>query len=301
MTSNIYLERTESKFEVKLPVLAVPELIKTIGSYIPLHEYVPGQMITHNNTIYFDSEDCFLLRQGLENRFDHLRVRARKYEYDNSEPAHSYYWLELKIRQGETRKKERINLTANDLRGLLHGLPVTPRVCDYNSSHLGEEACRALYEQLQDIVEERALKPILLASYQRVAFENATDRLSIDWDIRYRLAGRFLFGYPSLNEIPHAPAGEEDTIVMELKYTGELPTWVQDLQRHLPIQRLASFSKCDRGMKTLLQGPLSDRSDAGDLLQMMHTYKHDDEGVAQLGGMSFVNAHRDLRDERRVG
>jgi len=299
MTNNIYLERTERKFEVKLSVQALPEIIKTISRFIPLHEYVPGQMITHNNTIYFDNEDCFLLRQGLENRYDHIRVRARKYEYDNAENA-PHYWLELKLRRGETRKKERINLTANDLRGLLHGLPVTPRVCEYNSSHLSEEACRALYEELQDIIEEKALKPSLLASYRRVAFENATDRLSIDWDIRYRPAGRFLFEYASLKDIPHAAAGQEDAIVMELKYTGELPAWVQRLQRQLPILPLASFSKCDRGMKVLLEGPLSTRTDAGALLQMMREHKHDNAATAQAAPRSFREARAAGPDEQRV-
>ena len=60
---------------------------------------------------------------------------------------------------------------------------------------------------------------------------------------------------------------------MELKYTGELPAWMQELQDNYPIVPRASFSKCDKGMKALLEGPLKTRKDSESLLYLMDICK----------------------------
>lgn len=274
MTSAIYLNRTERKFEVQTGRGDLAKLIADISKHVPLSEYIPGEKITHNNTIYFDNEECFLLRQGLLNRTDHLRVRARKYEYDDAGAGDGKYWLELKLREGDTRKKDRITLTAEDLRGLLNRLPIAARTCEYNRPHLSVGETRALYADLQQVIERNSLRPFLLVSYERVAFDNGTVRLSIDSNIRYVAAGESLLGEKSLKDL-EPRAGREDTIVMELKYIGEYPRWIPALQKKYPIRTLNSFSKCDRGMRVLLKGPLNARTDAWALLELMQSCKQE--------------------------
>jgi len=271
-------ERTELKFTVGLAPSALPDLWRDIGRHIARHEYVPGHPITHNNTLYFDSDDCRLLKDGLLNRFDHLRIRARKYEYDTplSEGAHDYY-LELKRRQGEIRRKERLLLERSELEALMAGKACSDSVLARNRGEIEPDACAALYREIQRLVTEHGLKPFTLASYRRVAFESRTERLSIDWDIRYHPANASILRVPSLKDLPESPAGREDTVVMELKYTGELPGWLEGLRRTYPITDRTSFSKCDRGTRALLQGPLRARPDAPALLAMLDTLKHDDE------------------------
>ena len=270
-------QRTEMKFEVGLAPRDLPALWRDISRHIPLHEYVPGHPITHNNTLYFDNDECLLLKEGLVNRYNHLRIRARKYEYDAPlvEGAQDY-WLELKRRQGEIRRKERLRLDRGDLAGLMAGKPISAMVLDRNRAQSDPDACAALYREIQDLVRAHDLKPFVLACYKRVAFESRQERLSIDWDIRYHHADPSVLQFNSLKDLPRIPAGREDTIVLELKYTGELPGWLADLRGKYPITYRTSFSKCDRGTKALLQGPLKTRPDAPVLLEMIDTLKHED-------------------------
>lgn len=275
MGNPIYLERMERKFEVGISKETLPALWADLSRYIPLHEFIPGQQITYNSTIYFDSEDCFLLRRGLLNRYDHFRIRARKYEYDSTSSPGTY-WLELKMRKEDIRRKQRLELEGRDLQGLLEGKEIGGRVLDYNHAHADSEVCGQVYREIQDIIITKGLKPFLLVSYKRVAFENREERLSIDWDIRYYHVGSPVFSSKCLKDFPDRPAGYDAAMVLELKYTGEIPSWMSDLQGKYPIWYRSTFSKLDRGMKALLEGPLKARGDSGFLLELMHA--HNEKG-----------------------
>jgi len=117
------------------------------------------------------------------------------------------------------------------------------------------------------------IKPLLLVSYKRAAFENEKQRLSLDWDIRYYHIRSSVFGYKCLKDFPERPAGYDPSLVLEFKYTDEFPSWMSDLQAKYPIWYRSSFSKLDRGMKALLEGPLRHRPDSESLIEMMHAYK----------------------------
>jgi hypothetical protein len=274
MVNQTYLERAERKFEVGLGEESLPALWREVSSYIPLHEFVPGQQITYNNTIYFDSEDFFLLRNGLLNRYDHMRIRARKYEYDlTSFPGASDYWMELRIRKGDIRKKQRLKLEGRDPQGLVDGKEINGSILDYNRAHADSRLCHEVYKEIQDIIIEKSLKPVLLASYQRMAFENGGQRLTIDWGIQYHHVGASVFTHESLKDLPEKPAGCDQAVVLELKYTGYFPSWMSDIQGKYPIWSKNYFSKFDRGMKALLEGPLRHREDSESLVKMMHAHK----------------------------
>lgn len=274
MANQISLVRTESKFEVGIGEEAVPALWREVSFHVPLHEFILGQSITYNNTIYFDSEDCCLLRSGLLNHYDHIRIRARKYEYDlTSIPRDSDYWIELRIRKGDIRKKRRLRLEERDLQRLLEGEEVEERVVDYNRFHTNSKECRERYKEIQGIIIEKGLKPLLLASYKRMAFENGEERLTIDWGIRYHHIGPSVFSHRSLKDFSEEPAAHDQAVVLELKYAGEFPSWMSDLQAKYPIWSKSYFSKFDRGMKALLEGPLRHREDSESLVSMMHAHK----------------------------
>lgn len=274
MRNQTYLERSERKFEVGVGKESLPALWREVSCYVPLQEFVSGQPMTDNNTIYLDSEDFLLFRAGLLNRYDHIRIRARKYEYGSTSLAGaSDYWLELKVRKGDIRKKQRLKLEGQDFQRLLAGIDIERSVLDYNRAYADLKECLKLYRQIQDLIIYKGLKPLLLVSYKRVAFENEKERLSIDWDIRYYHIGSSIFGYQCLKNFPQEPAGYDQAVVLEFKYTDEFPSWMSELQGKFPIWYRSSFSKLDRGMKAVLEGPLRHRSDSESLIKMMHAYK----------------------------
>lgn len=278
MANQIYLERTERKFEVGIGKESLPSLCADVSRYIPLHEFVPGQQITHNNTIYFDSEDCLLLRSGLLNKLDHIRIRARKYEYESLDPQ-LYYWLEFRIRKGDVRRKQRLKLEGKHLRRLLAGEKIDPKVLEYNRPHADPKACRALYGEIQNTIVGNGLRPVLWVAYQRAAFENGLERVTVDWDIRYYHVGPPVFRYKSLKNLKKKPAGREKTMVLELKYSGDLPSWMSDLQQKYPIRCSDLFSKLVMGMKALLEGPLKSRAGSGSLLRLISACLQDEDAV----------------------
>jgi hypothetical protein len=274
MKNLTYMERVERKYELAISEDSLPALRHDVNQYLPAHEFTPGQAVTINNTLYFDNEDFLFLRNGLANKADHARIRARKYEYDST-PSNgpAYYWIELRIRKGEIRKKQRLKLEKGDFQRLLEGREIDEKVLGYNQSYADSERCKRLYREIQDIIIEKTLKPVLLVSYSRVAFERGEVRLTVDWDIRYRQAGPSVFHYKALRDLPEQPCGFEKNMVLELKYSGGLPPWVSGLQQKYPIRPRIFFSKLDGGMKALLEGPLRSRPHSKSLLDMISAYE----------------------------
>ncbi len=164
MSDQLYQERTERKFGIEIGRERLRQLKQDIAARLPIQEFFPREPVTINNTIYFDSADCKLLRQELASRFDHIRIRARKYEYDrNGLP--SPYWIEYKIRKGDLRKKRRLKLKDGHFQNFVGGKKIEQEVLQYNRSFSDINGFHSLYGEIQRIIRENDLKPVLLVRY----------------------------------------------------------------------------------------------------------------------------------------
>jgi len=278
MKSPTYIERVERKYELAISEDSLPALRRDISRYVPTHEFTPGQAVTINNTIYFDNDDFHFLRSGLANKSDHTRIRARKYEYDSASfDGLAYYWVELRIKRGEISRKQRLKLEKGDLQKFLEGREIDEAALDYNQSQADSEQCKNLYEEIQNIVLSHSLKPILLVTHNRVAFEQGSVRITLDWDIRYYQAEASISHYENLKDLPDQPCGRETSMILELKYSGESPSWFSELRQRHPIHSRRFFSKLDSGMKALLQGPFKSHEDSEALLKMIDDYREKEE------------------------
>ena len=100
-----------------------------------------------------------------------MRIRARKYEYDSTSfPDSSAYWVELRIRKGDIRKKQRLKLEGRDLHDLLEGKEINGSILDYDRAHADSRLCHEVYKKIQDIIIEKSLRPVLLAVLDRRTF-----------------------------------------------------------------------------------------------------------------------------------
>ncbi|MFQ5887575.1 MAG: VTC domain-containing protein, partial [Candidatus Hydrothermarchaeales archaeon] len=187
----------------------------------------------------------------------------------------SDYWIEVKIRKEERRRKKRFMVKRDALLDFLGGKDVGEKILSYNQENADPEVIRSLYRETQETILTLGLRPIFLVTYKRVAFQNGSERLSLDWDIQYYRVGTNVYSYDSWKYLVERPAGKAKKTFLEFKYPqGGLPEWIAELQRRYPIWE-RNYSKFVGGMWFLFQGQLSYDREADSFLQMIETYRGD--------------------------
>jgi SPX domain protein involved in polyphosphate accumulation len=272
----IFIDRLERKFQVEINEDGFTEFWRHLRSFLNPYGLVPVQEITSVGTVYFDNQDYDLLRYILLIRRSHILFRLRAYEYYGRPPEPiSEYWLEVKIRNDERRRKKRLRLRRQVLNRFLNGEDVAREVLDDNREGTDAESIRHLYNEMRETFFTFGLRPVLLVTYKRVAFQNDTgsERLSLDWDIQYFQATQSIYSFDSWKYLVEPPAGKAKEIVMELKYpVDSLPGWIADLQRTYPI-REKNYVKPVEGMAYLFEGPLSSQKRIECFPKMIEAYK----------------------------
>ena len=106
------------------------------------------------------------------------------------------------------------------------------------------------------------VKPVLLVTYRRVAFQNEIERVCLDSDIQYYHVGADVYSYDSWKYPVEEPVGKSNKTILELKYPeSRPPTWIADFEKRYPICH-TNFSKYVEGMGCLFQGPLGHHKEA---------------------------------------
>jgi hypothetical protein len=113
----IYIDRVERKYLVDVDEEAMSGFFRDLTSFLAPYGLDPVQEITNVGTCYFDNRDYDLLRYILLIRRCHILVRLRAYEYYDRPPEPiSEYWMEVKLRDGDRRRKKRFRLKKLTLR-----------------------------------------------------------------------------------------------------------------------------------------------------------------------------------------
>src|SRR4026208_308723 len=176
-------DRIEKNFQLGIEEREVAMLWRDLGAVLHPYGLEPVQEITSVGSVYFDNKDCDLLRFSL---LGHLMLfRTRAYEMYGSLPEPiSEYWIEVKTAQGTRRRKRRFPLSKSALFDFLDGKDMARNLVE-RAREIGESDIIELYRATQETVLTMGLKPILLVTCKRIAFQSDTSRLSIDWDVEY--------------------------------------------------------------------------------------------------------------------
>ena len=278
MKGPVYQDRIEKKFQVGISQDGVAGLWRELSEYLPKYGLKPVNEITSIGSVYFDNKDCDLLRYALCGRL--LLFRLRAYEtYGRSPEPITEYWVEVKTGDDGRRKKKRFRLTKTGLLEFLEGRDAGESALDYNKKGAGPHVIRDLYRESQETVLTLGLKPILLVTYKRIAFQGEVDRLSIDWDVQYYLATTDVYDYSSWKYLVEKPAGKADKVIMELKCSqGNVPAWFGDLQRKFPIWE-RDFLKPVEGMGFLFRGPQRYHGEADSFRHKIEAYMAESQPV----------------------
>jgi SPX domain protein involved in polyphosphate accumulation len=272
--SPFYTDRIERKYQVGIDPSDLSAFCRDVSRYAPLHEFIPGRQITWVNSIYFENQEFDLLRFSLLSGQDNIHVRLRTYEYDGSPPRPiPDYWLEMKIKKEEVRKKKRLKMQGEALGAFLEGRDVAGRILEDNLDGADPENIRSSYREIQNTIFNLGLKPTLLVAYRRVAFQNEIERLSIDWDVHYYHVSQHVHRYPSWRDVAKCLGEKTEKIFLELKCPqGAIPTWVANLKRDYPLWELGYFSKYNEGMSFLFPGQFKHLTESNYFLRMIKAY-----------------------------
>src|SRR4030095_9324641 len=271
MTFPVFKDRIEKKYQLGVDESHVADLWREMTLFLAPYGLTPVQEITSVGSGYFDNKDYDLLHYSLLGRL--MLVRIRTYEsYGRPPEPIKEYWVEVKTAQGERRTKRRFRLTKNLLLDFLQGVEAGGSVFDYNKADASPDVIRKLYRETQESISTMGLKPFILVNYKRIAFQNETERLSIDWDVEYYPVTTEVYDYRSWKDMVEKPVGKADKVILELKYLeGTVPAWFAELRRKYPV-REREFLKTLEGMGFIFQGPLRNHQKANSFLPMIDAY-----------------------------
>lgn len=167
---------------------------------------------------------------GEKNRF---KLRFRSYSTEPDGPV----FLEIKRRVNQVILKERATMDREVIQRLISGAPVPDRLFLNNNSRDREG-----FYHFRSLMEQMQAEPRVFVRYDREAYSGTMGqdvRLTIDRNLAARECNGYRhedwkdgFGWHAI----------ESPIVLEIKFTGTFPAWVQALVRYFNL-RQDSYSK----------------------------------------------------------
>ena len=209
-------------------------------------------------TVYFDTPSLDLYH-AVRSSDDNLKVRAREY-YDvhpellelathaNQVVRYSpVLWVEVKGKhQGRTYKR-RIGIPKTDVSAFFERGEVSEAMRALQVQQRGAKADDVIAELLDLRTRyTETLRPSCLVNYRRTAFQNPAGSVRITLDQRLACfapaSDLLLQPKPLLREYLGRASYEEPAFILEVKLTGDMPGWLEELMQSAHVERFA-FSK----------------------------------------------------------
>ncbi len=201
----------------------------------------PGEPVI---SLYFDSPDLLFYRQGAAGLRNRMKLRVRFYDNEWDHPA----FLEIKRRVSDVICKDRTMISREVVGRLLRqGWPGLSLGSDHSALDGGQRqvAVRHQFAHLGRTADARAT---LYVTYFREAFvgnDGAGLRVTLDRRIRATLyEGDDRVGVPTRGVPPSRLAIPSDSVVVELKFNGGCPRWMQQMVRMFNLHRRSASKYC---------------------------------------------------------
>lgn len=221
----------------------------------------PGEPVV---SLYFDSPDLLFYRQasgGLKNR---LKLRVRYYDQDHNQPA----FLEIKRRVSDVICKERTRVARDSVQQMLLSGPTHQSSGSAQSTWNGDRAHAKVWQHFRQLLDMAHARAVLYCTYQREAFvesDGGSLRVTFDRQIRAtRYNGEPRLDVP-VHSIQLSPQFiRPNQVVLELKFNGGCPQWMQHMVRTFNLQRrsVSKYCACVDALG-LLQGRQAGTIDRG--------------------------------------
>lgn len=194
-------------------------------------------------SLYLDTPDLRLHRETIEGLRNRYKLRVRSYTDEAETPV----FLEIKRRNNQVTQKQRCAVKRADLRNLL-------TTGERNGKHMAP-AERKVFDEFAQRLQCIGARPIVVVRYEREALCGIFDpsaRVTLDRQLR----ARSIDG-PSFRVHDTAwDLVEGRRVVLELKFNGRCPFWMNDAIHRLGLVR-TSYSKYSHAVLTARRaGPL---------------------------------------------
>jgi len=203
---------------------------------------IPGEPVV---SLYFDSPDLLFYRQAFAGIRNRMKLRVRYYDNDWDHPA----FLEVKRRVSDVICKDRAMISREVVQQLLRdGWPSLLHRSDHSALVCTKKqaAVRQQFSYLSSIAQARA---VLYTTYIREAFvgaEGESLRVTMDRQIRATLyEGDDRVEVPSRGVPPNPRSIRPDSVVLELKFNGGCPQWMQRMVRVFNLYRRSVSKYCE--------------------------------------------------------
>lgn len=200
-----------------------------------VRQYLEPDEFTHPETgagypvhsLYLDSPELTLCKQTLSGEKNRFKLRVRFYDDNASSPV----FCEVKRRINDVILKQRAGIWRSSLPGLLAGH--WPKRADLVKD---DDKNFAAVSNFWSLAREVHAGPAAYTSYIREAYEPADSNLyRVTFD-RQLKAGEFQ-GEIGLKNHAQWPAPRIPGVVLELKFTDRMPTWMLELIDEFELQR----------------------------------------------------------------
>ena len=228
--------------EIKYPVAAeqVPAVRRALEFYCEAdrHATTGADGLYTIDSLYFDTDDFILFRLAEDNALVRSKVRVRSYVSPAGRSAKVK--LEVKFRRGSVTTKTSASLAAKDWARFARDPASAPPM------PTAEE--QDAFDKFSMEVLRYRVAPRIMVRYQRAAyFSYLDDYVRVTFDRRVQAQAHRDFDF---NVMPHQwmdidgaeMAGEDSTVVMEIKFKQAPPRWLVDIVRRFELNPYG-FSK----------------------------------------------------------
>ena len=180
------------------------------------------------SSLYLDTPDRLLAREtseGIKQRFK-MRIRA----YDDG--ALSKVFCEVKHRDGDVVSKTRVSIPRQAVAAVLDR--------SWDAGQLPRKQDRLSLADFQSRAARWQVRPAMVVRYDREAYESKGGApIRITFDRHLRRARAVGCAIP-VDNIPWETVrwhGDPTALVLEVKFTGNAPSWIQQMVRSLEVRQ----------------------------------------------------------------
>ncbi len=200
------------------------------------------------DSLYFDTTDLSLFWANDHEQVDRFKMRVRGYPHAPNSPV----FLEVKRRVNDMILKSRGKASRAQWAGML-----ADPAAAIPAEIVGKD--RGAVERFLALARTLHVRPYTLVRYQREPYFSRIDdyaRVTFDTEIRAQATDRLSFeptprGWRALDDAV-TQRMMASMIVLELKFTTQVPLWLVNLVRRFGLQRM-SFSKYGTSIRAFYQ------------------------------------------------
>lgn len=259
---------TADRFELKYVLLpgAAPGLLADVAHHLvphlprsdlPMAQPRPANVVEQRITsIYLDTAQRDVYKACLSGSADE-KLRLKEYRYDthaDTQPVPDWLWIEVKRSRGTRTQKDRMAIPRRSLQEAATTGSLTLEAI-LNAARRHDPESHEFLQRLWRLQRRfrRPLQASCIVRYRRSAWQDQSGELRVTVDRDLRVAAPLSSGTQQSSDLLQAlalgaPDSKSTAMLLEVKYRGTLPPWLEQRltslpAAHLPNQPTRPFSK----------------------------------------------------------